>query len=170
MTGKERILAALAGEKPDRVPFVPNIWQWFYVNELQGTLPESIREAKNPVDVLRSMGADIFSKFDGEIGATVYRTCEHQVEYEGELPAGKRLWASFTSFEEGPVRKDRIETPHGPLTHTWEYRSESGAPFEVDHWWKDFDSEYEAIRYWMEDTDVHLNPESAARRPGPDWR
>jgi hypothetical protein len=37
MTGKERLLATLAGERADRVPFVPNIWQWFHVHRDAGT-------------------------------------------------------------------------------------------------------------------------------------
>jgi hypothetical protein len=160
MKGKERILAALAGEKPDRVPFVPNIWQWFTVNEYNDTLPEAARGAHNPVDVLRAMGADIFSKFDGVASTQVLRTCGHTIEFSGPLKEGKELKASFTTFDKGTIRKERIETPHGPLTHTWEYRAESGAPFESEHWWKDFAAEYDAIRYWLADSEWHLDAEA----------
>ena len=65
MTGQERIRAALAGETADRVPFVPNIWQWFYVNQYNGTLPAALDGISDPVEALRAMGADVFSKFDG---------------------------------------------------------------------------------------------------------
>jgi len=41
----------------------------------------------------------------------------------------------------------------GTLTHEWKYQAETGAPFETEHWWKDFDAEYKLIRYWMEDTE-----------------
>jgi len=41
MTGRERILTALAGDRSDRVPFVPNIWQWFHVNRSAGGFPPS---------------------------------------------------------------------------------------------------------------------------------
>jgi hypothetical protein len=77
MTGKERILAALAGEKPDRVPFVPNIWQWFDVNDFNDTLPEELQGAKNAVEALRRMGADVFSKFDSGWPVPGYHTCRH---------------------------------------------------------------------------------------------
>jgi hypothetical protein len=159
-TGKERILASLAGEKPDRVPFVPNIWQWFYVNEYNGTLPAAFQNARSPLDVLRALGADIFSKFDGSVGVTVYPTCEHRIEYAGAIAEGKRLWTSFVEMSGGTIRRETVETPRGRLTHTWEYQAEAGAPFEAEHWWKDFDREYAAIRYWLEDTETRVNAEA----------
>jgi uroporphyrinogen-III decarboxylase len=163
MTGKERILAALSGEKPDRVPFVPNIHQWFYVNKYRGSLPEHVRQAQDPIDVLRDMGADIYSTHDGKVGTPVYPNCGHAIEFDGEVPPDKIL-TSFTSFDGGTVRREKIETPFGTLTHTWEYRPESGAPFESEHWWKDFESEYRAVRYWLEDTEVQLNAETWRQR------
>lgn len=158
MTGKERLLAALAGEKPDRVPFAPNIWQWYHVNDYNGTLPHAIGAAANPVDVLRGMGADIFSKFDGPMAPPLYHNCEHTVAFAGGLPGGKAPWASFSAFDQGLIRNERLETPHGALTHVWEYRAESGAPFESEHWWKDFETEYPAIRHWMENTEWPADP------------
>ena len=163
MNGKQRILSALAGEQPDRVPFAPNIWQWFYVNQFNGTLPKAIEGAEDPIQVLKTMGADIFSKWDSGSPTPHYRTCEHSVSFEGDLPTGKRLWTSFAAFDKGTIRRERIVTPFGALTHTWEYRPESGAPFESEHWWKDF-SEYPAIRYWLDDTEWH--PEMDALRAG----
>jgi hypothetical protein len=166
MTGKERLLAALAGEKPDRVPFAPNIWQWYHVNDYNGTLPPELSHAGSPVAVLRSLGADIFSKFDGLLPTPVYRDCGHTVTFTSALPQSRAPWASFTTFDQGLVRQERLETPYGALTHTWEYRVESGAPFEAEHWWKDFDSEYPAIRHWQENT--VWPPDPAALRAGLD--
>jgi hypothetical protein len=157
MTGKERILAALSGERPDRVPFVPNIFQWFYVNKYRGTLPEHLGWAQDPIDVLHDMGADIYSTHDGQVAKPLYPNCGHTVAFEGEVPTDKVL-TSFTTFDGGTIRKEKIETPFGVLAHTWEYRADSGAPFESEHWWKDF-AEYRAIRYWLEDTEIHLDAE-----------
>jgi hypothetical protein len=75
------------------------------------------------------------------------------VNFEGEAAPGKPRSVSFANFEEGTLRRERIETPFGLLTHAWEYRPESGAPFELEHWWKDFDREYAAVRHWLSDTD-----------------
>lgn len=102
------------------------------------------------------MGADIFSKFDGDVRVQVYRSCAQTTTFEGSLPSGKQPWACFTSFEGGRVRRDRLETPCGTLTHTWEYSEESGAPIETERWWKDFD-EYPAVRYMLEDMDWHAD-------------
>ena len=163
MTGKERCLAALSGELPDRVPFVPNIFQWFYVNKYRGTLPEYLAWAQNPIDVLNDMGADIYSTHDGQVGKRTYPNCGHSVEFGGEVPSGAVL-TSFATFDAGTIRKERIETPFGTLTQTWEYRPESGAPFESEHWWKDFEAELPAIRYWLEDTEVHLDTDLWSQR------
>jgi len=157
MTGKERILATLTGEKPDRVPFVPNIWQWFHVRQYNGTLPSELRDCQEPVDALRIMGADLFSKFDGLVDQVSYRNCRHSVAFEGGLPAGKSPWASFTTFDEGLIRHDRIETPFGDLTHVWEYREISGAPFESKHWFEDFEADYPAIRFMLENIEHTLD-------------
>ena len=111
MTGKSRILAALAGEKPDRVPFVPNVWQWFYVNQARGALPDELAGFSDPVDVLRFMGADVFSKFDGLALAETLHDCNRTVQYSGERLPGQPAWSSFSRFEEGSVRKEIVDTP-----------------------------------------------------------
>jgi hypothetical protein len=164
MTGQERILAALSGEMPDRVPFVPNIWQWFYVNQYNGTLPAAFEGMSDPVQALKAMGADIFSKFDGGVGQPEVHACQHDTRFEGEFPEDKVPWTSFVSFDGGPIRKDSISTPFGTLTHTWEYRRETGAPFESEHWWEDFSAEYAAVRHWMMNTD--WKPDLAALQSG----
>lgn len=152
MTGKDRILATLAGERADRVPFVPNIWQWYYVNEFGGALPQAISHCRHPVEALRVLGADIFSKFEGKIGVETYRDCEYTAESAGDDLGRAALWSSFTHFEGRSLKHVCVSTPRGVLTHTWEYQRETGAPFERAHWWKDW-SEYSAIRFWMEHTD-----------------
>jgi hypothetical protein len=135
------------------VPFVPNIWQWFHVNHYNGTLPAALAGMTDPVQVLKVLGADVFSKFDAGAARAVVRTCQHDITFQGEFPGDRVPWTSFVSFDHGPVRRDAISTPLGTLTHTWEYRAETGAPFELEHWWTDFEAELPAVRYWMEDTD-----------------
>jgi hypothetical protein len=171
MTGKERILAALAGDKADRVPFVPHIWQWFYVNEYNGTLPPEAQGATHPVDVLRRLGADIFSKFEGSARTEKLNDCSLAVSFEGKVHTLKPLWSSFATFEGGNIRREKLATPHGVLTHTWEYAEDGGAPFESEHWWKDFDAEYAAVRDWITDASWRLDPDalqSGLQRVGDD--
>ena len=157
MTGKERLLAALAGDNCGRVPFVPNIWQWFYVNRQRGTLPDVLHACRGPVDALRVLGAEVMSKFDGLVLRQQFRACRETVRFEGQpLPEGP-LWTSFVEFSGGTIRRERIDTPCGPLTHVWQYAPEAGAPFEAEHWWKDFDAEYPAVRAWLEDAQWRLD-------------
>jgi hypothetical protein len=151
VTGKDRILTTLAGTLADRVPFVPNIWQWFYVNEFKGTLPDALRAYDHPVKVLRALGADIFSKFEGDVRTVTYRDCDYTLETDGDDLGRARVWAGFTWFEKQALRHERVVTPFGTLTHTWQYERETGAPFEKEHWWKTWD-EYAAIRYMVEHT------------------
>jgi len=151
VNGKERILCTLAGEYTDRVPFVPNIWQWYYVNEFKGTLPASLRAYNHPIQVLRAMGADVFSKFEGDVRTVTYHDCDYIIETGGDDLGRERVWAGFTWFERFTLRHERIVTPFGTLTHTWQYERETGAPFETEHWWKTWD-EYPAIRYLIEHT------------------
>jgi hypothetical protein len=148
MTGKERILATLAGETPDRVPFAPNIWQWFHVNRSTGRLPAELAAVTDPVEALRFLEADVLSKFDGAVVHEHLTDCRRSVAYEGD-PADRPAWTSFVDFDGGPLRRERVETPHGTLTQVWRYAPEAAAPFEAEHWWKDFDREYPAVRAWM---------------------
>ena len=152
MTGKKRILETLAGRWGDRVPFVPNVWQWFYVNRMRKALPKELASCRDPLDVLRHLGADIFSKFDGKVIRPGLCRCGHAVTFEGEFREAPPEWTSFADFTGGPVRKETIETPRGALSHTWVYEEETGAPFEAEHWWKDFERDYPSVRAWMEDT------------------
>jgi len=162
VTGKDRILAALSGEKPDRVPFSPNIWQWYHANDYNDTLPPAVRNLGSPVAVLRELGADIFSKFDSPRPQPVYRDCRYRFAYEGGLPKGRPPWSSWGDFDGGVIRREWLETPFGTLSHVWEYRAETGAPFETEHWWKDFDDEYRAVRYWLEHSEWHLDASALA--------
>jgi hypothetical protein len=148
MTGRQRILAALAGEIPDRVPFVPNIWQWFHMNRGAGRLPAALAGAGDPVEALRLLGADVLSKFDGAVVREHLADGRRSVSYEGN-PLDRPAWTSFVEFERGPLRREQVETPHGTLTQVWRYAPEAAAPFEAEHWWKDFEKEYAAVRAWL---------------------
>lgn len=156
MTGLERMLTALAGGTPDRVPFVPNIWQWFHVNRARGSLPDELAGAATPVEALRRIGAEVMSKFDGICLVERLHCCQSGVFFEDDGGL-KPLWTSFTSFEGGNVRRERLETPDGTLTHVWQYEPLTGAPFETEHWWKQFDDDLPAVRAWLHDADWELD-------------
>ena len=65
MTARERIGATLRHERPDRIPWTPNIWHWFKVNQRNHTLPDGYEDCETAVAVLKRVGADIFDRWDG---------------------------------------------------------------------------------------------------------
>jgi hypothetical protein len=162
MTGKERILATLAGQPADRAPFAPNLWQWFHVNRGAGRLPAALAGAGDPVEALRRLGAEVLSKFDGAVVRELLGDCRRTVSYAGD-PADCPPWTSFVDFPRGPLRRERLETPHGTLTHVWQYAPQAAAPFEAEHWWKDFDEEYAAVRAWMLDRRFEVDHDALRR-------
>ena len=81
---------------------------------------------------------------------------------KGTRPIARRGPRSSTSSA-GPVRRERLETPHGALTQVWQYAAQAGAPFEAEHWWKDFDREHAAVRAWMLDRHFEMDREALQR-------
>ena len=43
MTDRERILAVLAGRRPDRIPWIPRLLLWYNAHSRAGTLPARYR-------------------------------------------------------------------------------------------------------------------------------
>ena len=84
MTGGERILAALRGEKPDRVPFAPNLWQLYHANDYNGTLifqllPSPLKQ---------------FHWLAGQVNASYFIT-DHPEEMQELAGIYQRHWLAF---------------------------------------------------------------------------
>jgi len=154
MTGKQRILAAFHGERPDTVPFCPNLYYWFYNRLATGTLPPALEGALHPFDALRVLGADILARWDTEHATReVYTAGEFNEEYSGESAHTRPLVTAFNCYPpHTSQRRRRFATPYGTLTQTWTLTEQAGADFESEHWWKDW-SEYPAIRFLLESRD-----------------
>ncbi len=172
MTGRERILAALYGERPDRVPFTPNIYYWFYNHLTRGTLPEEISTAKHPFDVLRYLGADILARWDSyPLTKQVYSDGEFYDEFDGESSFDRPIVTSFNVFPaHRNIRRQRFVTPYGTLSHHWTLSEQAGTEFEPEHWWKDW-SEYRAVRFMLEAGEYTFDAEAfreLVRRVGDD--
>ncbi len=151
MTGRERLLAAFRGEMPDRVPFSPNLYHWFYFHLAKGTLPEELAHARHPFEALRFLGADILARWDTQPATReVYSGGCYSVEYAG---ASEFDVPVITAFNKYPPRKNEIRqrfvTPYGVLIRTWTLTEETGADFVSAHWWKDW-TEYNAVRFMLE--------------------
>jgi hypothetical protein len=67
MTNRERILAVLAGQAPDRIPWIPRLGIWYEANRRAGTLPEKYRGW-----TLRDVERDVFGGTAGRDGI-IYR-------------------------------------------------------------------------------------------------
>ena len=165
MTGRERILATLAGELPDYVPFCPNLYQWFYYHLYQGSLPPELERASHPIDALRCLGADVLARWDtAKATRAVYREGRYQSEYLGNVKRDTELVTGFNTYPPGKVgQRQEFETPYGTLSQQWVFRAEAGTDFEAEHWWKDYDSEYDAIRFMLEAKDYEFDYELFAK-------
>ena len=177
MTGRERILAAFNGGAADLVPFAPNIYLWFYYHRYHGTLPEELRTAQHPFDVLRHLDADILARWDTQWAVKeVYSAGEYHSEFVDQggvptsaLPAGVPTTTSFNIYPPGTnEHRRRFVTPHGTLTQTWAFTAESAADFEAKYWWTDWD-EYEAIRFMLEARDYIFDAESFSATGSGGW-
>lgn len=158
MKGRERILAAFAGEAPDAVPFAPNVYQWFYNHQREGTLPAELAQARHPIDVLRSLGADILVRWDTQRATrAIYAHGDYREEYLGSIPTTVPVTTAFNVYPSGrDTCRRSIATPYGTLSETWVYSRDSGADFCTEFLWKRWD-EYAAVRYLLESREYVLD-------------
>jgi len=155
MTGKERILATLQRKQHDRVPFIPNIWQWFYHHKYQGTLHPDLRGCETYIDALRVLGADIIHKLAG-LETYSFTIDGYESWFEGSRPRIPAVTERLL-FTEGTVFREKWPTPHGAITRAWTYREMDGTAVETELLLKNFDSDYEAIRYWLEHRQISID-------------
>jgi len=80
MTNRERILAILAGQAPDRVPWIPRLGIWYEANRRAGTLPKEYLGR-----TLRDVERDVFGGTAGRDGI-IYRTRLRGVEVKTHHP------------------------------------------------------------------------------------
>jgi Uroporphyrinogen decarboxylase (URO-D) len=164
MTGRERILAAFRGEKPDFVPFSPNIYQWFYYRLANGQLPAEVAQAQHPFDVLRHLGADILARWDTQLATRVtYTAGEFSENYGGDADEDKPLVTFFNRYPAGKNRCERkFASPYGTLTETWKYTKEAGADYLSEYGWKSWD-DYPAVRFMLEAREYTFDAEEFHR-------
>ena len=56
MTDKQRMLTAMRGGMPDKIPFAPRLDLWFAANKAKGTLPEKYRNSAHHFEVALAEG------------------------------------------------------------------------------------------------------------------
>jgi uroporphyrinogen-III decarboxylase len=121
LTVRDRVMAVLEGEKPDRLPFIDRLELWYTSRSRVGTLPEelvgmSLNEVHQAVGIgqqkflfpysLKLRGVEVISSFEGE---TVYREIDPVVD---TFPTMSEL----VKQDEVGVTAVELITPIGTLT------------------------------------------------------
>lgn len=89
------ISAVLARQRPARIVYAPNYWQWFAHRRNHGTLPREVAGCGSQLDLIRYLGVDVFSRniysdeqqsWWGGLAEVVWTpavACEARVAYDG---------------------------------------------------------------------------------------
>jgi hypothetical protein len=147
MTNRERLLAIMAGESPDRIPWIPRLLIWHTAHSKLGTLPERFRDLS-----LR------------------------QIELELRMGTPAREGRIFTSEQTGSVETEsRAEgestvityrTPVGEVTTRHRSSAELEAVgiggLEIEHMIKGPD-DYAVVEYMVEHTHYTATPDDYLR-------
>ncbi len=167
MNSKERVQAVLEGGVPDRVPFAPNIGQWFSYHKHSGTLPPELEGCEDELDAMLRMETDIFSRRLGPFFAQSIPGVEmhrYYVPMDGGPRAEVKPPASTPFGHEEPYPPNvwvvtEVVTPLGTLRNRARFTSASFTTFEEEHFVKDFERDYPALRYIVENTSYAFDPE-----------
>ena len=189
-TPRENLLRLLKGEPPEWVPFVPEMISWFQFYKNAGTLPKEIAHCRSIQEVFTAMEWDSFMKqagtfpdIDNETGEILNGPVtghggSHfvRIEYTGDLEvtctdkSENECQVCMSTIRNG--NEVQIHTPHGDLELGYAWKQESATTFEQGWLWRDFDTQYQAVKYFCEnehfhfDTDAYLKAEKEAGDTG----
>ena len=113
---QEQVRRVLRRERPDRVVYAPNYWQWFAHHQNHGLLPPEIAHCRTQLDLIRHLGLDVFSR-------NIY--CDQQHCWFGGL--SEEIWDGVEAREEVRIEnRDRVitrtyATRRGTLTERQRY-------------------------------------------------
>jgi len=111
-----QVRRVLRRERPDRVVYAPNYWQWFAHHQNHGLLPPEIAHCRTQLDLIRHLGLDVFSR-------NIY--CDQQHCWFGGLT--EEIWDGVEAREEVRIEnRDRVitrtyATRRGTLTERQRY-------------------------------------------------
>src|SRR5208337_2496127 len=132
MTPRERVLAILGGRKPDRVPWFGDLDYWATALIGRGEKPKDFKPGDAYIEWHRDLGVGFYLQ-----GYFPYKTIIENCEVK--------------EWNEGNLRRRRIETPHGSLQETWTWLAESFAEAPTEHLVKSV-ADLPAYRYVHENT------------------
>lgn len=143
MSMRERALAVLRGQQPDRVPWFGDLSYWIYWLESTGQLPEQYR-GDGIYQLHRDLGVGFYLQ-----GYFPYKTIYQGVEIRHQVEDG--------------VRVSTIETPVGTVREVWKHLPESFTWGPQEHFVKNAE-DLKVIRWWYEHTRYEPDYELAAHR------
>ncbi len=135
MTSRERILAVLRHQKPDRIPWVPNMDYWYEVNRRRDSLPKEFQEFELE-DIARNINACIW----GRTYEAVYKAKRSRVKVHKKTQNGN----IYTIYN----------TPMGSLYQKDMVRGFGETPFLMEYMIKS-KNDLRIARYIVEDTTYH---------------
>jgi len=113
MTPRERVLAVLKGERPDRVPWFGDLDYWATALIARGEKPADFKTSLDYIDWHRDLGVGFYLQ-----GHFPFKTI---------YGSGERVW------HDGPRRWRELPTPHGTLRDCWEYLPSSCSEGPIEH-------------------------------------
>lgn len=126
MTPRERILALLAGDRPDQVPWFGDLDYWASSLIAQGKNPGGFKESAEYIQWHRSLGVGFY--------------------LQGYFPFRAILDLRENTWHEGTRRYRELVTPKGNLRECWQYLPESYAEAPIEHLVKS-EEDLPALRY-----------------------
>jgi len=136
MTNRERLMAILDGQSPDRIPWVPRMLIWHRAQKMRGTLPDHLA-GLDLREVERRLGMGTPAR-EGRVFTT---------SQEGDVEVSER--------QEGPSRVTTYRTPAGTVWCRHQQSEEmvqAGiGSLEVEHMIKG-PQDYEAVEYLVSHT------------------
>lgn len=62
MSAKDQVQRVLKRQRPDRIVYAPNYWQWFTHHRNHGLLPPELAHVNSQLELIRHLGLDVFSR------------------------------------------------------------------------------------------------------------
>jgi hypothetical protein len=116
LSAQDQVRRVLNRQRPGRIVYAPNYWQWFAQQQNHGLLPPEVAHCRTQLDLIRRLGLDVFSR-------NVYSDQRHC--WFGGL--AEEVWDGVEAREEIRVEeRDRVitrtyATRRGALTERQRY-------------------------------------------------
>lgn len=149
MTHRQRAIAAIRGEKVDRIPFIGRMDLWYAYNRNRGTLPERYRDW-SLWDIQRDLGIGIFGF--GAWSYSFYKLYHRNMEVRRTVTPQEMVLEYETPY--GTLRTRNL------LADDLKDADVTGA--QVEHEFKS-ERDYDALQFLFENTEVVENFDEYAK-------